>query len=149
MTAPEGSTMTTDEKPPMRASDAERTATVDLLQDAMARGLLTHEEGDERMAAAFAARFRDELPALTADLPPAATTAPSAATPAGWRGLLTALVVLVRAEIAATAAAGFRSRRFLVVALVVLALLGGLALVIGHGFVDGDHAARFAEHDDR
>ena len=140
--------MTTDDTPRLRASDAERTATVDVLQDAMARGLLSHEEGDERMAAAFAARFRDELPPLTADLPPV-VTAPSAATSGGWRALLTTLVTFVRAEIAATAAAGFRSRRFLVTALVVLALLGGLALVIGHGFVDGDHAAHFAGHDDR
>ena len=147
-TAPERDTMTTDHAPRLRASDVERTATVDLLQDAMARGLLTHEEGDERMAAAFAARFRDELPPLTADLPRSETAGPAASTPAGWRGLLTALVTLVRAEIAATAAAGFRSRRFLVAALVVLGLLGGLALV-GHVFIDGDHAAHFAEHSHR
>jgi Domain of unknown function (DUF1707) len=132
----------------LRASDADRTATVAVLQDAMARGLLTHEEGDERMAAAFGARFRDELPPLTADLPQAAPTAPATAVPAGWRGLLAILVALVGAEIAATAAAGFRSRRFLVIAAVVLVLLGGLALVLGHGFFDGDHG-HFAEYDGR
>jgi hypothetical protein len=114
----------------------------------MARGLLTHEEGDERMAAAFAARFRDELPTLTVDLPPAKPAAPATTPPVGWRGVLTALISLVRAEIAATAAAGFRSRRFLVTALVVLALLGGLALVVGHGLFDGDHG-RFAGPDGR
>jgi len=140
--------MTTDDTPRLRASDAERTATVHALQDAMARGLLTHEEGDERMAAAFAARFRDQLPSLTADLPPVETAPPAAATKAGWRALLTALITLVRAEVTATAAAGFRSRRFLVAALVVVALLGGLALA-GHVFFDGDHAAHFAEHDHR
>ena len=32
---------------------------------------LTHEEGGERMTAAWAARFREDLPVLTADLPPA------------------------------------------------------------------------------
>jgi hypothetical protein len=105
----------------------------------MARGLLTHEEGDERMTAAFAARFRDELPPLTGDLAPAEAAAPTATPPVGWRGLFAALVTLLRAEIAATAAAGFRSRRFLVTALVVVVLFGGLALVIGHGFFDGDH----------
>jgi hypothetical protein len=63
----------------------------------------------------------------------------------GWRALFTALVTLVRAEMATTAAAGFRSRRFLVTALVVLALLGGLALVVGHGIFDGDHG-RFVDH---
>ena len=35
-----------------------------------------------------------------------------------------------------------------VAALVVLGLLGGLALV-WHVFIDGDHAAHFAEHSDR
>jgi Domain of unknown function (DUF1707) len=142
MKAAERSTMmttTTDEAPRLRASDAERTETVDVLQGAMARGMLTHEEGDERMAAAFSARFRDQLPPLIADLSPAETAAQATTPPVGWRGLFAALVTLVRAEIAATAAAGFRSRRFLVIVLVVLALLGGLALVVGHGLVDGDH----------
>src|SRR3954469_8744500 len=132
-------TMTID-GPRLRASDAERAATVQAVQDAMARGQLTHEEGDERMAAAFAARYRDELPALTADLAPAAVA--TLALPAGWRALWSALVIQVRAEVAATAAAGFRSRRFLVVALVVLALLGGLVLLAGlagHGPGDGGH----------
>jgi hypothetical protein len=55
--------------PRLRASDAERLATVELLEDAVARGLLTPEEGSDRMATAFAARHRDELPAVTADLP--------------------------------------------------------------------------------
>jgi hypothetical protein len=138
-TAPERSTITTDDAARLRASDAERRETVEALQHAMARGLLTHEEGDERMAAAFAARFRDELPALTADLPPVAADTPASTPPVGWRALFMALVSLVRAEIAATAAAGFRSRRFLVTALVVLIVLGGLGLVAGHGFFDGDH----------
>ena len=137
-TAPETSTTTADVAR-LRASDAERHATIDVLQDAMTRGLLTPEEGDERMAAAFTARFRDELPALTADLPPAGTTTSVATAPTSWRGLLTALVTLVRAEVAATVAAGFRSRRFLVTALVAVGLLGGLALVVGHGFGDGGH----------
>jgi hypothetical protein len=60
----------------------------------------------------------------------------------------TALATLVRSEVTATAAAGFRSRRFVVAALIVLALLGGLALV-GHVFLDGGHAAHLADHDGR
>jgi hypothetical protein len=139
--------MTTPEDAPrLRASDDERGETVRLLQDAIARGLLTHDEGDERMGTAFAARYRDELPVLTADLPVAqpATLTPAAAT--GWRGLLAALVTLVRAEFAATVAAGFRSRRFVLTALVVLALVAGLALAVGHGFWDGGHE-HFADHD--
>jgi hypothetical protein len=148
-TAHERSTMTTTpDAPRLRASDEERTETVRVLQDAMARGLLTHQEGDERMAAAFGARFRDELPPLTADLQSVQPAATAATPPVGWRGLLAALVTLIRAEIAATAAAGFRSRRFLVTALVVLMLLGGLALVVGHGLFDSEHG-HLLEHAER
>jgi hypothetical protein len=139
--------MTTLEGTPrLRASDDERAETVRLLQDAIARGQLTHDEGDERMGTAFAARYRDELPPLTVDLPGAqpATPAPAAAT--GWRGLLIALVTLVRAEFAATVAAGLRSRRFVLTALVVLALVAGLTLAVGHGFWDGGHE-HLADHD--
>src|SRR4051794_18532820 len=42
-----------DKGPRIRASDADRSVTVDLLQGAVARGLLTHEEGGERIANAF------------------------------------------------------------------------------------------------
>ena len=40
-----------DAPPPLRASDADRAETVRALQDAVARGLLTHDEGSERMSA--------------------------------------------------------------------------------------------------
>ena len=139
---------TTPDAPRLRASDEERAETVRVLQDATARGLLTHHEGDERMAAAFAARFRDELPPLTADLPWVQPAATAATPPVGWRGLLAALVTLIRAEIAATAAAGFRSRRGLITALVVLTLLGGLAVVVGHGLFDSEHG-HLLEHGER
>jgi hypothetical protein len=49
----------------MRASDMDRHTTVLVLQDAIARGLLTPDEGGERIAVAFAAVH---LPDLT---PPA------------------------------------------------------------------------------
>src|SRR4051794_21921927 len=75
--------------PRLRASDAERQATVQGLQAAVARGLLTPEEGSARMATAFAARHRDELPAVTVDLPARAPAVP--ATAAGWRALAAAL----------------------------------------------------------
>ena len=55
----------------MRASDADRHAAVQVLQDAITRGLLTPAEGSERMAAAFAAVHRVDLEPLTVDLPPA------------------------------------------------------------------------------
>src|SRR6478752_9912954 len=78
-------TQTKRTAPPFRASDADRHSTALLLQDAMARGLLTPEEGDERMAAAFAAVHQRDLSPLTADLPPVkASSNPKA----GWRVLL-------------------------------------------------------------
>src|SRR5687768_16075997 len=73
------------ESPPrLRASDADREVVVQALLDAIARGLLTLQEGDERVAAAYTARFQDELPRLTADLPPTPSSAPVAP---GWRTL--------------------------------------------------------------
>jgi hypothetical protein len=39
--------------PGLRASDADRHVTVARLQEAVALGLLSHEEGSERMAAAY------------------------------------------------------------------------------------------------
>jgi hypothetical protein len=87
------------EPPPrMRASDADREAVVHTLLDALARGLLTLDEGDERVAAAYAARYLDELPRLTADLPPAPATAPAAP---GWRALTSLIWLQVRTTVAA------------------------------------------------
>src|SRR3954462_14604813 len=71
--------------PDLRASDADREAVVRTLHEAVVRGLLTMDECDERVAAAYAARFVRELPPLTADLPPVAAPAPVAP---GWRALL-------------------------------------------------------------
>ena len=53
----------------LRTSDKEREQVAEILRAAMAEGRLTLEEGEERMAAAYAAKFRDELGPLTADLP--------------------------------------------------------------------------------
>jgi hypothetical protein len=55
----------------IRASDTEREQVVSVLREAMSEGRLTLDEGEERIAAAYAATYRDELPAFTADLPPA------------------------------------------------------------------------------
>lgn len=61
--------MTTELAPQMRASNAERERVVAILQQAGVDGRLTLDEVDERVAAAFAAKYRNELPALTEDLP--------------------------------------------------------------------------------
>jgi hypothetical protein len=94
------------------------------------------------MAAAFATRFRDELPALTADLPPLAI--PAVVTEPGWRHIGSAVAAQLRHEARATRVAGVRSRRFLVtvlvavlVAVVMLGLLVTLGGLVDHGLFDG------------
>jgi hypothetical protein len=140
-----------DATPRFRASDADREAVVRTLHDAIVRGLLTLDEGDERVATAYAARFRDELPALTADLPPAPATSPVAP---GWRALLVLAWLQLR-----TALAGFswrgtgravRSRPGLAVAAVaLLALLSFGAARAGEGFDHGDqfHQFEYSHHE--
>src|SRR5436309_1942645 len=61
------------ERPPaVRASDAEREATVGRLQAALAEGRVDVDEFGERAAAAYAAVTLAELEQLVADLPPRA-----------------------------------------------------------------------------
>jgi primosomal protein N'' len=57
-------------EPDVRASDAERDATLDRLSEAAGEGRLTMEEFSQRMEAASSARTRGELARLVADLPP-------------------------------------------------------------------------------
>jgi Domain of unknown function (DUF1707) len=54
--------------PELRASDAERERTADVLRRAAGEGRLTVEELDERLDAAYAARTRSELGRLVADV---------------------------------------------------------------------------------
>ena len=53
----------------VRASDEEREQYANMVRAGMTEGRLTLEEGEERLAQVYAAKFRDELPPLTADLP--------------------------------------------------------------------------------
>jgi hypothetical protein len=53
----------------IRASDEEREQIATILRAAMTEGRLSLEEGEQRLAAAYAATYRDELGPLTADLP--------------------------------------------------------------------------------
>jgi hypothetical protein len=53
----------------MRTSDTEREQIAEILRAAMTEGRLTLEEGEERLGLVYAAKFRDELGPLTADLP--------------------------------------------------------------------------------
>jgi hypothetical protein len=61
--------MATDGGNRLRASDAEREEYGKILRAAMSEGRLTLEEGEERLTRVYAARYRDELPQLTQDLP--------------------------------------------------------------------------------
>ena len=106
-------------------------------------GLLTPDEGSERMAAAFAATFRDELPALVVDLPPVVASTPARATAPGWRPLAATLVAQLHHEFIATRAAGVRSRRFIVSALVAVVLVAALVSFVVHGLWDGGPGADF------
>jgi Domain of unknown function (DUF1707) len=53
----------------LRTSDTEREQIATILRSAMTEGRLTLEEGEERLSSVYAAKFRDELAPLTADLP--------------------------------------------------------------------------------
>jgi hypothetical protein len=77
--------MDKQDNPRLRASDDEREQVVSVLRNAMSEGRLSLAEGEQRMAAAYAATYRDELPPMTADLPPQERTDGAAAWPAGAR----------------------------------------------------------------
>jgi hypothetical protein len=66
-----------DTTPRLRASDADREATVERLRFAAVEGRLDADELDERLAAAYRARLCSELERLTEDVtpPPAARRA--------------------------------------------------------------------------
>lgn len=104
-----------------RASDAERADTVARLHEALGAGRLDLTETDERVAAAYAARYHHELTALLADLPRADasfTDAPS------WTTLWMLAVWRAHTALAGTAGprpTGPQQRRAAV--LTVLALL--------------------------
>ena len=120
----------TTSAPRMRASDADRLATVKQLQDAVARGLLTPDEGSERMADAFAAVHLIDLDPLTEDLPPA----PPERTAPGWRSLGTLTAEQVRASLTTAATGRLSAARVAAVLLVtslllvLIGALGGVAL---------------------
>ena len=112
-------------EPLMRASDVDRLATVRVLQEAVARGLLTPDEGSERMAAAFGAVHVVELGPLTADLP----AAPGKAAPPGWRPLATMAMEQVRASLRGPATGRLSPARIaaaLLIAFFVMSILGSI-----------------------
>jgi hypothetical protein len=63
--------------PELRASDADRDAAAERLRTAALEGRLDPAELDERMSAAYAARYCSELARLTGDVTPAAPPPPA------------------------------------------------------------------------
>ena len=116
--------------PRMRASDVDRHATVAVLQDAMARGLLTPAEGGDRMNAAFAAVHLEDLTAITADL----RRAPARSESAGWRPLL--LMVLEQLQSSLRSALTGRRPVQLGAALLIAFLLVTCGLTFAHLVLD-------------
>jgi hypothetical protein len=142
MTTPPGQDRTgsPDPDPAMRASDDDRAATVRVLQEAVGRGLLTPDEGSERMAAAWAAVHVRDLGPLTADLPAPSAT-PSAP---GWGVLATMAAEQVRSTLHGARTGRLSAGRVaaaLAVALLLVVLLGSL---VGELFFDhhGDWGRR-------
>jgi hypothetical protein len=68
--------------PALRASDAERERTVELLRRHSVEGRLTLEDFAERISLAYEAKTRDELQQLTSDLP--VETPARRRTPSRW-----------------------------------------------------------------
>ena len=111
----------------MRASDADRHATVLALQDAMARGLLNPDEGGERMAAAYGAVHLRDLHPLTADLPQSRTTSRGR----GWQVVLMTAVEKFRSWLRdADTGRLYRSRvaAVILLAIVLVCAIGFLAV---------------------
>jgi hypothetical protein len=119
----------------LRCSDPERERTSTALHEAAGEGRLTMEETETRLAEVYAARYRHELDALTADLP-----APDVRT--GW-GLVVALARQQLVEdVAALAGRGDRDgisrRRRLLLALAALfavLVVVVMTVLVLHGIV--------------
>ena len=131
----------TDAPRRLRASDAQREAVVHQLHEAVGRGLLSVEEGHERTATAYAARYVDELGPLTEDLPHPAPVAP------GWPAIASSAALQARMSLLGApswSAADRRRRRAVLLVGILVALLLVIAMtaaaVAGPGDFGGfDH----------
>jgi hypothetical protein len=128
--------------PDLRASDAERERVAVFLRDQAAIGRLTHEELEERVAAAYRAVTLGDLERLIADLPRARPPVPRrrrrpsrALLPVGFAALLcvaapTALFIVAAVAVAVGVAAialvfalGMAFGPFILVALLIVAAM--------------------------
>ncbi|GHF83919.1 hypothetical protein FHX82_005734 [Amycolatopsis bartoniae] len=123
-----------------RCSDAERERTSAHLQAAAGEGRLAMDEVEDRLARTYAARYRHELEAITADLP-------RDATPAGWGAVLALAGRQLQDDLAALTGranvpAGRRRTVVLTLAALTIVLFAVATVVLAlHGIVgDGpDH----------
>ena len=90
-------------EPRVRVSDAERADTVARLQHALVEGRLDLAETDERVTAAFAARYGDDLQTLLTDLPPQVPTPDGAPS---WAAIWASVVWRARIVVLGAEAAG-------------------------------------------
>jgi hypothetical protein len=131
---------TTD--PGLRASDDDRAATVHLLQDAVVRGLLTPDEGSERMAAAWAAVHVRDLAPLTSDLPLARRQGGAP----GWGALATMAGEQVRSALHGVRSGRLTPARVAVALAVLLLLVVLVGSVASELFFDGPGHGDFHHH---
>ncbi len=99
VTVPAATPRTPELSPQVRASDAEREATVERLSAACAEGRLTLEELSNRVGSAYAAVLRSELEPLVVDLPVPGTAPPvvtAAPAPAARRERLVCVMSSLR-----------------------------------------------------
>ncbi len=135
-TATPTSTLPPAPPPRLRASDTEREETVARVHQALTEGRLDLAEVEERVAAAYAARHRDELPALLADLPASVSASATGDAPPAWSGLWASTVWRARSSLLGPqvppTAAQCRSAAWLVVIAIVwmaVCALAGAAVV--------------------
>jgi hypothetical protein len=121
----------TPDLPVLRASDAERHQTVDLLREHSLAGRLTLEEFSSRIDTAYRATTREELGELTGDLPAHAPHAQARRRPTRWSvSVMGGLARRGRWRVA-------RKTR-------ALALMGGLALDLRNAELDVEEIEVFA-----
>lgn len=112
--------MTTANSDQLRCSTTERERTSAVLHTAAGEGRLSMDEVEERLAKTYAARYRHELDALTADLPPV----PPATS--GWPAIVTLARQQLADDLAALTGRGGGSvspRRRVVLAIAAFAML--------------------------
>jgi hypothetical protein len=85
----------------VRTSDGERQQVVDRIHHAVGEGRLDLDEAETRVAAAYAARHRSDLPPLLADLPHDDAAVPGGIAPT-WAAVWTSMVWRARTTLLRT-----------------------------------------------